>query len=768
MSEGYMYQLTTARIAALPLVAVALALASPPAWSQLQEVVVTARKQEERLQDVPLAVAAFTNEQLVERGARDMFDVSRFTPGFSFEKVNRYGVQGGVNRPVIRGMSSILGEGNAQVFVDGIPYSDSILSFPFDVVDRVEVIKGPQAALFGRATFSGAINLITKKGGDLPENTLSARLAEYGDTEVNALSRGTIVEDKLFYMVHGRYYTMDGMYRNSLDGDRIGGEQSTNFNGSLEWRPVEGISAILSGGFTRDRDDLAAITLQDRFANNCYLDVARQYYCGAVRRATEATLDRAALQGTDGLHRDSTRLSLQLEFDLPAGLTLVSNSGLFSTEMEYGYDSTYQGATALGLTAVPGAPGYVRPLSDPVRNGGVMRNEVTDRDEWSTELRLQSDQSRRLRYMIGAYYYESQRSLEERHFLSTAPTVFSGETRVDNMAAFGLIDFDITDRWNATAELRYAEDTIGNYNAIARPTVPLIENTFDSVSPRATTTFKLTPQNMIYANIAKGNKPGVINPDPRFPEDIRFADEEESWNYEIGSKNRFLNGGLMVNIALYYIDWTNQQITASYTFPPPTGGTQSYLRNAGGTEIKGAELEFEAALTDNFTAGFTYSYTDAKFTSLTDGEALQLFGNASLKGKQLFGVPEQQASSYGKFTFPVGADRSGFVRGDISFTDRKYDQIFNLAHTGEQIVSNLSAGVDSDHWALTFFVNNLFDDRTPSSVTRYVDQLNRNVPEYTNANPAQNNVPGSTTLERAFFYPLANKRQFGMTLKWKF
>ena len=150
------------RFAAAPLTLVALALASPPAWSQLEEIVVTARKQEERLQDVPLAVAAFSNEQLAERGARDMFDVSRFTPGFSFEKVNRYGVQGGVSRPVIRGMSNILGEGNAQVFIDGIPYSDSILSFPFDIVDRVEVIKGPQAALFGRATFSGAINLITK------------------------------------------------------------------------------------------------------------------------------------------------------------------------------------------------------------------------------------------------------------------------------------------------------------------------------------------------------------------------------------------------------------------------------------------------------------------------------------------------------------------------------------------------------------------------------------------------------------------------------
>ncbi|MGD9597009.1 MAG: TonB-dependent receptor [Steroidobacteraceae bacterium] len=761
-----MYLPNLRRIAPLPLALVALALASPPAWSQLEEIVVTARKQEERLQDVPLAVAAFTSEQLEERGARDMLDVTRFTPGFTLDKVGRYGVQGGVTRPVIRGMSSILGEGNAQVFIDGIPYSDSIMSFPFDVVDRVEVIKGPQAALFGRATFSGAINLITKKGTNEPEHTVSARLAEYGDTEVNLLSRGAVVPGKLFYMAHGRYYTMDGMYRNALDGDRIGGEESGNFNASLEWRPTESIAAILSGGYTRDRDDLAAVTLQERFANNCHLDAARQYYCGEVEEARAATLDRAGLDGTEGLHRDSTRLSLQVTFDLPAGFTLVSNSGLFSTGMENGYDSSYQGATARGGAVVPGAPGYVRPASDPVRSGRVMRNEVSDRDEWSTELRLQSDPAQRFRYMLGAYYYESRRSFEERHFQPTAPTIFFGESRVDNVALFGLIEFDFTDRWSATAELRYAEDTIGNFNAIARPTVPLSESTFDSVSPRVTTTFKVTPQNMVYANIAKGNKPGVINADPRFPPEIRSADEESSWNYEIGTKNRFFDGRLMANLALYYIDWKDQQITTQFTFP--TGGTQSYIRNAGGSEIKGAELELEATVTDQFTVGFTYSLTDAKFTELTDGEAGDLFGNTSLAGKKLFGVPEQQASTYGKLTFPVGANKSGFVRGDLSFTDRKYAQVYNLAHTGEQILSNLSAGIDNDHWTLTLFVNNLTDDRTPSTVTRYVDQLNLNVPQYVNANPAQNNMPGTTTLERAFFYPLASKRQFGLTVKWKF
>ncbi|HPF27971.1 MAG TPA: Plug domain-containing protein, partial [Steroidobacteraceae bacterium] len=113
----------------------------------LQEVLVTSRKVEERLQDVPLSVSAFTAKEIAERGADDIYKISTATPGFAFEKLNRFGVQGGGSRPVIRGQSNILGEANASIFIDGLQYSDSILSFPFDIVERVEVIKGPQAAL---------------------------------------------------------------------------------------------------------------------------------------------------------------------------------------------------------------------------------------------------------------------------------------------------------------------------------------------------------------------------------------------------------------------------------------------------------------------------------------------------------------------------------------------------------------------------------------------------------------------------------------------
>ena len=744
------------------LIASILAAGSATA-QQLEEVIVTARKVEERLLDVPVAVSAFNSKTLAETGIRDVFDITAHTPSFSFERLNRYGVQGGVSRPVIRGMSNILGEGNASVFVDGILFSDSILAFPFDIVDRVEVIKGPQAALFGRATFAGAINLVTKKGSNEPENNISLRAAEYGDYEANILSRGPIVEDRVFYMLHARYYTFDGMYRNTLDGERIGDEESYNVDGSLEYRTGEVFSALLNAGYSNDNDGIAAITLQERFANNCHLDAPRQYYCGAVLEKSNATLDRGGLAGTEGVDRDSTRVSLQLEWDF-GGFKVVSNSGLFSVDSQYGYDSTYEGATALGPTTVPGAPGYVRTPTDPVRTGSVMRLEVTERDEWSTELRIQSSGKQRLHWLGGAYYYDSERSLKEQHFLPTAPTIDNGETRVKNWALFGSLGFDLTDRWDVTAELRYAEDKISNSKTV--PTPVTIEKVFPSWSPRVTSSFKITPNSMVYVSAALGNKPGVINADPRFPPDIQFADEEDAWTYELGSKNLLFDDRLMVNADIYYIDWRNQQLTTTFFFP--TGGTQSYITNAGKSEVKGFELEMQWAVNEHFTTGLTYSYTDAEFRELLDTEAGQLFGDPSLEGYKLPQVPEQQASIYGKFSFGVGALGQGYVRADASYIDRKYDQVYDLAYTGYQELVNLTLGLDSEHWNAQLFVKNLTDDRTPSSVTRYVDQLNLNVPQFTNSNPAQNNVPGSTTLERAFFFPLAAKRQFGVNLTYRF
>lgn len=750
------------RLIATLLAGSALASFALPAAAQIEEVVVTARKTEERLQDVPLSVTAFTSATIEDLGTRDLVDISRFTPGFSFEKVNRYGVQGGVSRPVIRGMSNILGEGNASVFVDGIPFSESVLSFPIDIVERIEVIKGPQAAQFGRATFAGAINMVTKKGSNEHASKVSMRAAEFEDYEGNLLVSGPLIEDKLFYMVHGRYYDFGGEYESTLGG-KIGGERSNNYNASLEWRPGDNFTAILAGGYSEDHDQHAALTLQDRYSNDCFLGSLRQYYCGEVHEQESATLDIARLGGTEGVNRENTRGSLQLVFDI-GSFALISNSGLFSTDSEYGYDSTYQGATAFGTTTIPNAMGAARALTDPVRTQSVMRNEIVSRDEWSTELRLQSSREAPWRFMLGAFYYDSSRTLREEHFVATAPTVNLGETQVDNQAVFGSVEADFTDRWSATLEVRYAEDTITNIRA--SDGMPF-EQKFDSLAPRVTSSFKLTPDTMLYLNVAQGNKPGVINADPRFPADLRFADEEEAWMYEIGAKNTLLDGRMTANIAVYYTDWTNQQITGVFSFP--TGGTQSFIFNAGKSEVKGAELELQTQVNEYLSGGFTYSYTDAQFVELNDAEGGNLFGgNLSMEGKKLPNVPEQQVSGWGRIDFPLNDRLNTFMRADASWIDKKYDQIYNLANTGEAFLVNAAFGFETDHWTTSLFVDNLTNDLTPSTVVRYVDQMNLNVATASNPNPAQANTPGSTTTERAFFFPLAPGRQFGVNLSYRF
>ncbi|MBL8643308.1 MAG: TonB-dependent receptor [Rhodospirillaceae bacterium] len=734
---------------------------------QLEEIVVTARKTEERLQDVPISVTAFSAKELSERGLTDVFKVATFTPGFSFEKTNRYGAQGGTSRPVIRGQSNILGEGNAAIFVDGILFTDNILSFPFDLVERVETIKGPQAALFGRATFAGAINLITKKGTNNFENKVSVRAAEYDDYEVNLMSRGPVVEDKVFYMLHGRYYDFAGQYRNTLDGKKVGGEESKGINGALEFNLTDNLTASVSMGYNEDDDDLAAIGLQDRFSNNCFLNRPRQYYCGEVKRLNSVTIDRAGLQGKEGVHRDSTRLfgSITYEND---DITITSNTGLFWTNTEYGYDSTFQGGTAFGLTTVPGTT-VARAATDPIRIQSTLRNEVTNRDEWSQEVRASSAQDKPIRGLMGVFYYQRRRALEERHFAATAPTIDFGTDRVDNKAVFASLTGDFTDQLTGSVELRYAEDKIGNFKrtvtlaGVTRTDV-LIENNFKSWSPRFTLDYKPTEDTLIYGVIAKGNKPGAINADPRFPPDIQFAKEESSWNYEIGTKNNFLNNTVALNLAAYYVDWTNQQLTTTFVFP--TGGTQSYLINAAKSRVKGFEATVSAVLTDYFTASASYGLNDAKFKELNDPEANELFGNPSVAGKRTPNAPKHQATLSGKFTYPVADDVNGFFRSDFAYTGRKFDQVYNLAHTGEQYLLNLKLGVENDAWNFTLFVDNLTDDRSVSTIVRYVDQMNLNVAP--NANPALNNVAGTTTQERAFQYPLADKRRFGVTASYKF
>lgn len=708
---------------------------APPARRKgvLDEIVVTARKTEERLQDAPVSITAFGARELRERGVSDLYDISVATPGLQFEKLgNRYGAQNGGTRPVIRGMSSIGSESNVAFFVDGILYSNNMMSFPMELVERVEVIKGPQSALFGRSTFSGAINYITKQPTNETENEISARIAQYNDYEVNTISRGALVEDKVFYMVHGRYYDFGGEHKNRLDGQKVGQENSVGVNAALTFHISDRLTASLGGGYNEDDDGLASSVLQPATLNNCFQNDYRQYYCGDIVPENTTDIDIAALQGLEGLRRESKRLTAGFEYDF-GGVRLISNSGFFSTQDEYGYDSDYISAG---------------------RTGTNLRLEVRDRREWSTELRLQSAQGQRFRWLAGVFFYDRDLDAEQRRIVESVADLDLGNTQVENRAVFGAVTYDLTSTLSGSVELRYAEDELV-FNAADGN---VYKTTNDNVTPRVTLDWKVSDESLLYAVVAKGNKPGDVNDDPRLPAELIGVDEEESWAYEIGTKNTLFEGRVTMNLAAYFIDWSKQQLTESYIYPVD-GSSISYSVNVGKTEIHGLEYTLDMALSESLLAGFSYGLTDAKFKVFDAEEAEGLFGDASVEGRRTPNTAKNEAILYAKWTHDFSSGMSGFVRTDFTYSEGKYAQVFNLASTGDKATVNLRVGVQTPRFDASLYVRNLTDDDTPSSVIRYADNKNRLPIGDSNR---------ISTIPRGFLYPIADGRRIGLNLRYRF
>ncbi len=718
---------------------------------RLEEITVSARKVEESLQDVPITVNAFTAEQINELGVTDINELGAFTPGLTFEKFGgRRGAEGDTSRPVIRGQANILGESNAAIFIDGILFTESFLSFPFDIIERIEVVKGPQAALFGRSTFAGAINVITKKGSNEFENTIRLRAAQHDDYEVNVSSRGPIIEDELFYFVHFRNYEFGGEYDNSVNGERVGEESSRGFNGSLEWRATSDLTFNIFASYNEDDDGHPAQIVTPRFLNNCFLDSDRQYFCGAIPILDEVTVDTDRLGDEQGLEREVLRFAGSAEY-VYEGFTFSVSGGITDSDSVFGNDQTF--------------------LGDPnnFAGGTFVRVEESDRTEWSIEGRVTSPQDDPLRYGLGLYRYEQSRDRIRRRPLSESIITDFGTFTIDNWAVFGFAEYDLLENLTGRFEIRYQEDEILNQTAAGTT----LGGTFTSVLPRFTIDYGVTDNILLYGVVARGNKPGAINTNPVLPENLQTADEERSWNYEIGAKTNWWDNRILFNVAGYYVDWTQQQLTQSVIAPSDDGPIPiSAIVNVGETEVIGFEVEAQAALTDFWSVGLGYAYSDAEIKEFCDESQALITPpdcttaagteGGDVSGNQVPNSSKHQLSVSNTVTLPIYDQYSAFWRTNYSFESKKYAQTHNLAHTGARNLLDMKFGLQADSWTLTLFVDNITDNRTPSTIVRFADLVN------INAGPGNNNVPGTTPIERGFLYPLADSRQFGVELDFRF
>ena len=228
--------------------AVAAALGQVPTAAfaqQLEEIVVTARLVSESLQSAPVAVTAVTSETIENQGLRNINDISQFTPGLQFSQA--FGRT--TDRPVIRGQSNVLAgvqfgvESGAAYFVDGVYWPGDVQGLDINSFERVEVIKGPQSALYGRNTYSGAINFITRPPSEEVEATVRASLAQYGGQDFSFSVGSSFWDNKVGARLYARDYNYDGQYKNTLTKQLVGDESTESAGLYLTWDPIDDLSS---------------------------------------------------------------------------------------------------------------------------------------------------------------------------------------------------------------------------------------------------------------------------------------------------------------------------------------------------------------------------------------------------------------------------------------------------------------------------------------------------------------------------------------------
>ena len=365
---------------------------------------------------------------------------------------------------------------------------------------------------------------------------------------------------------------------------------------------------------------------------------------------------------------------------------------------------------------------------------------TTEFQDKSIQFKVTAPNSETITAFAGVSYYEHD--ILDRNLRLTAGRPFGqvGSSRhIDNYSVFGSITYNINEQFAIGFDGRYQEDKVRESTAEFAPQtladVPtnasnegIAAFAFDTASfkrflPRVILDYKPNDDVTLYGVLSRGNKPGFFN-NAVVSANLGVAPEvleETAWNYELGAKTLWLDGRLLVNVAAYYIDWTNQQIRQ--TFLDAQGQDSTISTNAGATEVYGVELESTFVATENLTFSGSVAYADPEFkTFLEPTFAPQLGVPSDLAGNEPYRYPDWQIQIGADFVQPdVMNDWDFFARADMNMTGKRWSEIYNLSYIGWEYKLNLRTGIQDDNWKLTAYVNNVLDDRSLAGSFRFRD-----------------------------------------------
>ena len=721
-----------------------MGLACPvTAQDALEEIIVTAQRREERMQDTPVSITAFSGDHLSELSINDLAGIGSFTPNMNFS--NSPGGSGGGNNAqiYIRGVGQndflITTDPGVAVYMDGVYIARSMGAI-MNLMDmeRVEVLRGPQGTLFGKNAVGGAISLVTAPPTDELDGNVEISTGSRDRIDAKGTVNVPLIPGELLARVSASTRNQDGYGDRLLDDIDLGDVNEDAVRASLLWQPSDTLKFTVVGDYSRGREESVSQHLMTVDTTAPLLNLWNAFvgFPNGYPMTPDLVLDDPydTLQTGRSINEmDVYGISLTADWQV-GGINIKSITAYRDSDVDFSRDGDNSPAP------------YVETFNN------------TDQNQFSQELHASGTAfSDRLEWLAGVYYFDENAIDHTDVILADglfdaleafpAPLIPLGpwpcpqppgsplpciggagnpfneqfdlrfdvynEIDIESVAVFGQGTFHLTDQWSITGGLRHTWES-KDYLLIHRRlhagtfVVPPtnIGDDWAELTPRAGTEYQWTQDLMTYFVASKGFKSGGFNGRPTTQDAVESYDPEFAWSYEIGVKSEWLDHRLRLNAAAFFNDYTDIQLTSVQA--TAEGNLLLVVENAGEAEVTGFEIEMVARPAHWLDLSAGLGYTDAEYSKLNPGATIT-------KDSKFIQTPEWTLNLSAQLTWPLAGWGTVKLRGDYSYRDDMFMDANNtelLHQDGYELVNaRLAFTTTDEHWELALSGTNLTDEQ---------------------------------------------------------
>lgn len=662
----------------------------------LQEVVVTATRRAEKLSEVPDSLTVFTAQQIEDARIQSLEDFIELTPNFEIHR----GQGPGVFQMSIRGVSQAnMGEAPVTMVVDGVtlPYASSF-GMPLFDVQQIEVLKGPQGALYGQDSIGGAIVITTKQATKNFEASLYQSVGRGGEVRTEGILSGPISDDRFLFRIAAMYYDTPGLVDFAYIPRAADYENTKAIRAELKAILSDDLTAVLAYDWHRTTGGALPLVPQSQSFGSGIPGVSTDQINAHIVYGVSSndTPNLNNYYGNSG--------SLKIDWTLPSA-TLTSVSAVEELEQ-----TATQDLDVTGIPFVRENPGHI-----PVHG-------------WLEDLHLASTGSSPFQWMFGLF--AQQVRYEFNYIVQLNTNLFAPvpdlspananwidfqyndlSQHLDAYAGSAQVSYKFTNNLQLTVSGRYDYNPRTSQTTTNTGVEPELKATFKEFEPKASLSYAFMAfgaEQHAYFTYAKGYRPGGFNSGANSEVELAFP-SETTQNFEIGAKLSLFDNRAFLDVAAFHNIYNNQQQTLVVV--GPSGGATSDVFSIDKTKINGFEVALQTQPVRGLEVGFGFGYTDATISNF--GNSLEGTGlnAADFNGKTVPLVAKYTGNLSIQQTIPLSEHMSGFYRLDFSRTGKLYWYPDNRYSQDPYNLVNAQVGTRFAHWYWDIYGRNVFGQK---------------------------------------------------------